>query len=120
MLAPRRYFDGTSVGQRDSRFALRVARSCHGSTSRAMATLAIQSSVGDVAAARTANTWERETPAKSARAVNATGFRRAAARMFRATSRRSVFASTRSTVEGVRHRGIRYPGLYSPHDWRPR
>jgi hypothetical protein len=40
--------------------------------------------------------------------------------MFRATSRRSVFASTRSTVEGVRHRGIRYPGLYSPHDWRPR
>jgi hypothetical protein len=99
------------VSQRPSRLAVRGASSCQGSTSRAVAIFAIQSSVGLVAALSTANTCERDTPAKSARAVRATGFRFAAARTFRATSRRSSCASTASTVEGVRHHGIRYPGL---------
>jgi len=89
----------------------RGARSCQGSRSSAVATLAIQSSVGLVADLSTVNTWERETPAKSASAVRATPFRFAAERTLRATSVRNSRGSTLRTLRAVRDYGIRYPGL---------
>jgi hypothetical protein len=95
-----------------SRFCAFGASNCHGSTSRAVATFAIQSSVGLVADLSTAKTCERETPAKSARAVKATPFRFDAKRTFRATSARKSRGSTLRTVGRLRHRGIRYPGLF--------
>ena len=88
----------------------RGARSCHGSTSRAVATFAIQSSVGLVSSASTAKSCERETAAKSASTVNATPFRFAAARTFFATSERSAEASTPSTLRAVFYAGLRYAG----------
>jgi hypothetical protein len=98
------------MSQRPSRFAGRGASSCHGSTSRAFATFAIQSRVGLVADFSTANTCDRDTPAKSARAVRATCFRFAVARTFLARRARSSRGSTPATVRAVRHHGIRYPG----------
>jgi hypothetical protein len=58
-----------------------------------------------------AHTCDRETPAKSARAVSATPLRFAAERTLRATSVRNSRGSTLPTVGAVRHHGIRYPGL---------
>ena len=99
--------------QRVSRFTVRGASSCHGSTSSADATLAIQSSVGLVAYLSTEKTCERDTPAKSASAVRATPFRFAAERTLRATSVRNSRGSTLGTVGAVRHHGIRYPGRWT-------
>jgi hypothetical protein len=99
------------ANQRLSRLGARGASSCHGSTSSAFATFAIQSRVGLVADFSTAKTCERDTPAKSARAVRATRFRFAVARTFLARRARSSRGSTRATVRAVRHHGIRYPGL---------
>jgi hypothetical protein len=98
------------MSQRLSRFAGRGASNCHGSTSSALATFAIQSSVGLVANLRTAKTCERDTPAKSASAVRAIRLRFAVARTFRATSVRNSRGSTPPTLRGVRHHGMRYPG----------
>jgi hypothetical protein len=97
-----------------SRFCAFGASNCHGSTSRAFATFASQSSVGLVADFSTAKTCDRDTPAKSARAVKATPFRFDAKRTFRATSARNSRGSTTRTVERLRHHGIRYPGLFAP------
>ena len=84
--------------QRASRFPARGARSCHGSTSRAVATLAIQSSVALLEHRRMLNTCARDTPPKSASAVKVTFRCRAVARMFFASRTRRARGSTRANV----------------------
>jgi hypothetical protein len=85
------------VNQRLSFFA-RGASSCHGSTSSAVATFAIQSSVALLEHRRMLNICARDTALKSARAVSVTFLRRAVARMFLASNERSARGSTHATV----------------------
>jgi hypothetical protein len=76
----------------------RGASSCHGSTSRALATFAIQSSVALLEQRRMLNICARDTPPKSASAVSVTFFPRAVARMFFASSVRRARGSTHANV----------------------
>jgi len=85
------------VSQRLSFFA-RGASNCHGSTSRAVATFAIQSSVALLEDRRMLNICARDTPPKSASAVSEIFLPRAVARMFFASSTRRARGSTHANV----------------------